>query len=296
MTSDDAHDTKDQTMNDFPGSDLPVGEYVNDPPYLEMRLRMLLTGTASPDPRTWGDSLKALLSHLALNPVPIVGKDEDASALTDRPMDDDDLLCRIQAEADILDLDDDVIPLVMGSDTPIVNRLYGRAIRGAETRRNSLVHLTMDGRGGGTFAVDVELDLEDQDTGQKQILTFFGTYDDVSIEWSHADLSARGLPEDETSPAIDQVVRTTCRLGRGHASTICDETIGEAIASSHGMIIGTVPCDVVVTGTPDLLVFTAGGILTTSADEGTSRMPCIVQGTIDDGVAKILRISATLDR
>jgi hypothetical protein len=296
MTSDDAHDTRDQTMSDHPGADLPVGDYVNDPPYLEMRLRMLLTGTASPDGRTWGDALKALLAHLAREPVPIAGKDDHASALTETRVDEDDLLCRIQAEADIMDLDDDVVPLVMGSDTPIVNRLYGRAIHAAETHRDSLVHLTMDGRGGGTFAVDIELELEDQNVGPKQILTFFGAYDAASIEWSHADLSARGLPGEETSPAVDQVVRTTCRLGREHASTICDETIGEAISSSHGMIIGTVPSDVVVTGSHDLLVFAAGAILTTSADEGTSRTPCIVQGTIDDGMAKILRISATLDR
>jgi len=49
----------------------PVGEYVDDPPYLEMRLRMLLTGSAAmPTDKVWAESLKRLLSHLEQHPLP----------------------------------------------------------------------------------------------------------------------------------------------------------------------------------------------------------------------------------
>jgi hypothetical protein len=49
-------------MQDY--SDEPVGDYVNDPPYLEMRLRMRLTGTASPTPEVWAAALTKLLEGL----------------------------------------------------------------------------------------------------------------------------------------------------------------------------------------------------------------------------------------
>lgn len=45
-------------------SDTPMGGYVNHPSYLEMRLRMLLTGTASPSEEQWAKTLKGLLAHL----------------------------------------------------------------------------------------------------------------------------------------------------------------------------------------------------------------------------------------
>lgn len=43
----------------------PVGEYVHTVPYLEMRLRMLLTGTASPTEEEWVNALKELLKKLS---------------------------------------------------------------------------------------------------------------------------------------------------------------------------------------------------------------------------------------
>ncbi len=49
--------------------DEPIGEYVNDPPYLEMRLRMLLTGTASPTDSNWASVLKVLLDELEWKPM-----------------------------------------------------------------------------------------------------------------------------------------------------------------------------------------------------------------------------------
>ncbi len=55
----------------FLGEDqMTTGGYVNDPPYLEMRLRMLLTGTASPTDEQWGKALKGLLHHLDDNVCP----------------------------------------------------------------------------------------------------------------------------------------------------------------------------------------------------------------------------------
>jgi hypothetical protein len=45
-----------------------IGGYVNDSPYLEMRLRMKLTGTASPSNEEWASALRTLLTHLGDNP------------------------------------------------------------------------------------------------------------------------------------------------------------------------------------------------------------------------------------
>lgn len=42
----------------------PTGDYVNHPAYLEMRLRMKLTGTASPTEEAWVEALRALLDRL----------------------------------------------------------------------------------------------------------------------------------------------------------------------------------------------------------------------------------------
>jgi len=44
--------------------DLRIGTYVYDPSYLEMRLRMRLTGTNAPDKDLWAAALRDLLNKL----------------------------------------------------------------------------------------------------------------------------------------------------------------------------------------------------------------------------------------
>lgn len=51
---------------------MPVGDYVNDPSYKLMRLRILLTGTSGPTDEDWSAALTRLMDHLDNHPVPEV--------------------------------------------------------------------------------------------------------------------------------------------------------------------------------------------------------------------------------
>jgi hypothetical protein len=48
----------------IPPNEERTGEYVYQPPYLEMRLRMRLTGKANPSQREWAEALTKLLNDL----------------------------------------------------------------------------------------------------------------------------------------------------------------------------------------------------------------------------------------
>lgn len=61
------------------------GGYVNHPPYKEMRLRMLLTGTNAPDDATWSAALSRLLTHLDVFPLDAT-YDISTCSCCDRPL------------------------------------------------------------------------------------------------------------------------------------------------------------------------------------------------------------------
>jgi hypothetical protein len=48
---------------------MPVGDYVNDPSYKLMRLRILVTGTSGPTDEDWSAGLTRLLDHLEKFPL-----------------------------------------------------------------------------------------------------------------------------------------------------------------------------------------------------------------------------------
>jgi hypothetical protein len=58
----------DSCMKEY--QEQPVGGYVNDAGYLEMCLRMAITGTAGPSNEQWCEGLKKLLAHLQRHPLP----------------------------------------------------------------------------------------------------------------------------------------------------------------------------------------------------------------------------------
>jgi hypothetical protein len=52
------------TIMEDVSDDTVMGGYVNKAPYLEMRLRMRLTGTNAPTPEQWVEALSKLLDDL----------------------------------------------------------------------------------------------------------------------------------------------------------------------------------------------------------------------------------------
>lgn len=178
-----------------------TGDYVNGTNYLSMRLRMLLTGTDGPDEATWADALKRLLAHIAANPVPGTPAQRASDfakawgvRMIDPPTPTDERGEREKDAGDeirMLDLDDDLIGLVEGSDTPIAGMMVGRIMDTAAPVPGSFVLLAARDVSHYDFVIDALVRFEDQGGSEQLVLTLFGTRRGSDYDWKWADLSRR---------------------------------------------------------------------------------------------------------
>lgn len=300
----------DETMGQHPDADLPTGGYVHHPAYLEMRLRMLLTGTAAPSEEDWTSALKRLLGHLAAHPVPGTSEARtEAYAVPHAPPAPDAVPGRDTAreaeravpalaeEIRLLDLDDDYVQLVMASDSPVVARLAGRVLDWSEHVPDSLVLLDTDSEGVVHFAVDVALHFEDPRSPSTETLTLFGSATAGSIRWSHADISARARGR------ADLAVLLSCVSDRVSTLTTADvlpriegDLKGEIERRSDALLSCDARLsDIVVTGDDGLLAFVAPGSMTIAGTDGSMVAGCLYHGTIGtDGTPRVLSVTTGL--
>lgn len=287
---------ENETMDLHHAIDAPVGDYVNDPPYLEMRLRMLLTGTASPTGRAWAESLKRLLDHLEANPVPDAERalTDERTVPADTPTNADAFADDLADEIRMLDLDDDYIPLVMGSDTPLVERMGGRVLDWTEVLTGGIVDLVRRENGTRDFAVEVILHLEDPKGPPTIALTLLGTDRKGSIEWSSADLSTHDLPAETRDPMIDRIIGSLGGMGTADLRSVADSDLVDLMQPDRPIIMDVRRERVVLTGMEDLHAFVAGASVIVNADGGAVTIPCILHGTIEDGAVHVTAVSLGL--
>lgn len=184
--------------------------------YLSMRLRTLLTGEAAPSDASWTDALGRLLAHLAANPVPGT-PDDRARAFAEAwgvrigtppaPLDERGERERdAAAEMRLLDMGEDLLPLVHASDSPIAHRMIGRELDAVAPVPGSFVLLAATTVTRYDFAMDATLLLKTSDgSSERLVITVFGRRAGSDHEWLWADLSRR-------SPATEDATRERVRI------------------------------------------------------------------------------------
>jgi hypothetical protein len=274
--------------------DVRTGEYVHGTQYLTMRLRMLLTGTAAPDEATWADALKRLLAHVAANPVPGTPADRAADfaeawgvAIVDPPAPKDE---RGEREEDagheirMLDLDDDLIGLVEGSDTPIAGRMAGRVMDTATPVPGSFVLLAARSVGDYDCAIDALVRFEDEGGPDRIALTLFGTRLGSDYDWKRADLSRRTPATEEDARERKRIAGILHVIGGGLVREKADADASAAIEADLGAedamsLMQTVrPEDIVLTGDDSNVVFTMPVELHIHDRNGPRRVEVVHQG------------------
>lgn len=177
--------------------DPTTGEYVDTVPYLEMRLRMVLTGSAQmPDDATWAKELKRLLAHLREHPMKAERK--PALAACAAPISWDEMQHALSAVRDLAAWD--WTSLVMGSDHPIAARFENARIMGVSLGANRMERLIVhDARRFG-FALDVDVAFESGSLN----LTVMGTRNGDEYRWHWADPTLADAKARET--ALDNAV------------------------------------------------------------------------------------------
>jgi hypothetical protein len=276
--------------------DLPVGGYVDGPDYLLMRLRMLLTGTASPDGERWAEALKRLLAHVAANPVPGTPADRAADfarawgvGIVDPPAPKDE---RGEREADVgheirmLDLDDDLIRLVEGSDTPIVGLMAGRVMDTAAPVPGSFVLLAGRSVSDYDFAVDALIRFEDQGGADQIVLTLFGTRRGSNYDWKWADLSRRSPANEEDARERVRIAGILHVIGGGvvrkkadaEASKLIEGDVGPNGSMAMALFVG--PGDIVLTGDDSNVAFVMPVELDIHDANGRRQVEVVQQGRI----------------
>lgn len=282
-------------MDQNPDIDAPVGDYVYEPPYLEMRLRMLLTGSAGPSDRTWAKALTRLLEHLENHPVP----EEDGKAADETSQYTDTIgttafTTALAEEIRLLDLHDDYVPLVMASDTPLVSGLVGRILDWTEIQADTVVDLVRHDDGARIFAVDVVLHFEDADGPPTIALTLFGTHRDDAIEWSSADLSNKDMPAEERSVMESAILECAGAMRLVDVKAVADSDLDHMIEPAASIVIDPARERMMTTGMEDLRAFVCGASMIVEADGGTITIPCIIHGHFDDGTPTITAVSRGL--
>lgn len=285
---------QDEIMDQNPDIDAPVGDYVYEPPYLEMRLRMLLTGSASPSDRTWAKALTRLLDHLGSHPVPDEEGHGDAEAEPNNTMNSDAFTAVLAHEVRLLDLHDDYVPFVMASDTPLVPRLNSRILDWTEVPADTIVDLLRHEDGTRDFAVDVVLHFEDADDAPTLTLTLFGTYRGDSIEWSYADLSNGDIPADERSTMTDAIIPFVNAMRCVDLKAVADSDLDDMIEPDASIVVDVRRERIVTTGMEDLRAFICGASVIVGTDAGAITIPCIVHGRFEDGKPTITAVSLGL--
>lgn len=198
-------------------ADLPVGGYVDGLPYLEMRLRMALTGTAAmPTDDVWARALKRLLAHLAENPLPKSEDDADIAsdaagqtpvkAPTDEEIADgavtpptDEQITHALSDVETLDIGE-WSQIVMASDHPIAALFSDQTIKDIGLGTNGLVKLSEAVEDEYHFAIDIDLGLTDRNVR----LTLVGIRIGEQYDWLSAEPT---LVDPGTCIAIHDMVR-----------------------------------------------------------------------------------------
>jgi len=276
--------------------DVRTGGYVHGTQYLTMRLRMLLTGTAAPDEATWADALKRLLAHIAANPVPGTPADRAADfaeawgvRMVDQPKPEDE---RAEREIDagheirMLDLDDDLIRLVEGSDTPIVGLMAGRVMDTAAPVPGSFVLLAGRSVSDYDFAVDALIRFEDQGGADQIVLTLFGTRRGSNYDWKWADLSRRSPANEEDARERVRIAGILHVIGGGvvrkkadaEASALIEGDVGPNGSMAMALFVG--PEDIVLTGDDANVAFVMPVELDIHDANGRRQIEVVQQGRI----------------
>ena len=293
---------------------LPVGGYVDGPDYLLMRLRMLLTGTASPSDENWGEALKRLLVHVAANPVP--GAPEDRAkafaevwgvtmAAPSAPVDE-----RGEREKDaadeirMLDLDDDFIPLVQGSDTPLTAMMAGRAMDCASPVPGSFVLLSARMVHDYDFAIDAAIRFEDDTNPDTLVLTLFGSREGSNYHWKWADLSRRAKDPQENAVETDRISGILHVIYGARIREIADDGASAIIEGDakrgEGMALSQIveSEDVVLTGDDENVVFVMPVRLLIDTRSGRREARVVYQGRVNgrciDGGLEIASVSTRI--
>ena len=287
----------------------PIGGYVNGSGYLHMRLRMLLTGSNAPDEDAWAEALHRLLAHIAAHPVPGT-PDERAESFAKawgidiaRPTEALDERGERERDASheirMLDLDDDLIPLVQASDTPLVRHMTGRTMDTLAPVPGSFVLLAAARINDYDFAMDATVRFEDADGPSTLPLTLFGRRDGSNYEWLWADLSRRTPANEEDERERERIAGILHVVPGATIREIADDQASDAIESTTGddgemaMMQIVRKEDVVLTGDYDRIVFVMPVSLKIASSTGHHSIDAVYQGRIiDDMTSGSLDISS----
>lgn len=181
-------------------ADLPTGGYVYETPYLEMRLRMALTGSAQmPSDDAWAKALSRLLAHLDAHPMDAVIEADGAAATTASVAWPE--LDHAMEAVRMLHIDD-WSDLVMHSQHPIAARFKERTIVGVAVGEHRMVAVLddPDDSRGPIIALDVDIAFDVGSIG----LTVFGNRIGDDYDWHYADLTVRDA--DARRFAVEKVI------------------------------------------------------------------------------------------
>lgn len=203
---------------------LTTGEYVHTVPYLEMRLRMALTGDARmPDDATWAKALADLLAHLREHPMQ--PRSEPASGPTAEPCDWEDAQHALSAVR-AFDVGE-WMELVMASDHPIAGRFDGRTITGVSLGARGMTCLVKRGPKEFDFSLDVDIAL---DSGSVN-LTIAGLRTGDEYQWHFADLT---LGEIRARERVLRIARTAIPRHPPHIAGLIDKGLWSIIGLETG--------------------------------------------------------------
>lgn len=234
-------------------ADLPTGGYVYETPYLEMRLRMALTGSARiPSDDAWAKALSRLLAHLDEHPLEAVVEEGTAPAATGPGWPELDHAMAAVRSFDVGDWTN----LVMASEHPVAGRFEGRVIAGVAVGEYRMVTILddPDEDRGPAFALDVDIAFDVGSVG----LTVFGTRNGDDYDWHYADLTLRDA--DARRAAIGKAVAELPKDGPGILAVMEDDLrenlrsrLPDLGTETDGTVVRLEVDDArhAVTGTPD---------------------------------------------
>jgi hypothetical protein len=203
-------------------ADLPVGDYVYDPPYLEMRLRMALTGTAAPSKEVWSSALRKLLDHLAENPI-------------DREEDKPTILVRLIEAMRGMDLERDLIPLARTSMTGLEDEMAGRTMDGCTLLLSGITRLGIDSEGLETICVNAKMNFADDPIDGSIRVSLIGKDTGEGFDWRTMDRPIDGRSRAHELVAV-RMLRMESRMDR---KTLRDADCNEVVALIESRMKGS---------------------------------------------------------
>lgn len=202
-------------------ADLPVGDYVYDPPYLEMRLRMALTGTASPSKEVWSSALRGLLDHLAKNPI---------DGEEDKPT----ILVRLIETMKGMDLERDLIPLAETSMTGLKESISGRTLDNCTLLLSRMIKLGVDSDGLETVCVNAKMNFADDPVDGSVSVCLIGKDTGRGFDWRTMDRAIDSRSRAGELLAV-RMLRMESRLDR---KTLRDADCDEVVAQIESRMKG----------------------------------------------------------